>query len=138
MSHVTYRSRQQYLCFLTLDVTVLVPVGTQLHGRDSHAGLGCQLAPDSGWDSHAGTSLLTSWYLAFDGWTPTLVLKHSDLDLTVIQLSYPAAINDPGYAQINPTSHCLITNRHVSCLNILILCAWYMYLHKDQSHKFNR
>ena len=57
MSHVTYRSRQQYLCFLTLDVTVLVPVGTQLHGRDSHAGLSCQLAPDSGWDSHAGTSL---------------------------------------------------------------------------------
>ena len=38
-------------------------VGTQLHGRDSHAGLSCQLAPDSGWDSHAGTSLLTSWYL---------------------------------------------------------------------------
>ena len=65
MSHITYRSRQQieYLCFLTLDVTVLVPVGTQLHGRDSHAGLSCQLAPDSGWDSHAGTSLLTSWYM---------------------------------------------------------------------------
>ena len=61
MSHVTYRSRQQYLCFLTLDITVLVPVGTQLHGRDSHAGFSCQLAPDSGWDSHAGTSLLTSW-----------------------------------------------------------------------------
>ena len=58
MSHVTYRSRQQYLCFLTLDVTVLVPVGTQLHGRDSHAGLSCQLAPDS-------------------GWTPTLVLAYS-------------------------------------------------------------
>ena len=64
MSHVTYRSRQQCLCFLTLDVTVLVPVGTQLHGRDSHAGLSCQLAPDSGWDSHAGTSLLASWFLA--------------------------------------------------------------------------
>ena len=55
MSHVTYRSRQQYLCLLTLDVTVLVPVGTQLHGRDFHAGLSCQLAPG----------------------TPTLVLAHS-------------------------------------------------------------
>ena len=117
MSHVTYRSRQQYLCFLTLDVTVLVPVGTQLHGRDSHAGRSCQLAPDSGWDSHAGTSPLTSWYLpSMAGLPCTLVLKRSDLDLTVIQSSYPAAINDPGYAQINPTSHCLITNRHVLCL----------------------
>ena len=117
MSHVTYRSRQQCLCFLTLDVTVLVPVGTQLHGRDSHAGLSCQLAPDSGWDSHAGTSLLASWFLAS---TAGLIHWYSNtVTLTLqsySQVSYPAAINDPGYAQINPTSHCLITNRHVLCL----------------------
>ena len=28
------RARQQYLCYLTLDIIVLVPIGTQLHGRD--------------------------------------------------------------------------------------------------------
>ena len=72
MSHVTYRSRQQYLCFLTLDVTVLVPVGTQLHGQDSHAGLAASWevgiptlvlasSPVGTWpqwqDSHAGSQM---------------------------------------------------------------------------------
>ena len=78
----------------TSPTTVLVPVGTQLHSRDFHAGLaaGWHLSDLlRGWDSHAGTHQLVS------GRTPTLVLKHSDLDLIVIQLSYPAAINDPGY-----------------------------------------
>ena len=55
MSHVTYRSRQQYLCFLTLDVTVLVlnfTVGTPT------------------------LALAASWHLTQVG-TPTLVLAYS-------------------------------------------------------------
>ena len=46
-----------------------------------------------------------------------LVVEHSDLDLTVIhiQLSYPAAINDPGYAQNNLTLQRLRSDSYVLC-----------------------
>ena len=98
MSHVTYRSRQQYLCFLTLDVTVLVPVGTQFHGRDSHAGLSCQLAPDSGWDSHAGTSLLTSWYLASMAGLP----RWYSNTVTLTLQSYSQVTQLPSMTQVTP------------------------------------
>ena len=37
--------------------------------------------------------------------TPTLVLKFGDLDHTFIQLSYPAAVNNPDYAQNTLTLH---------------------------------
>ena len=50
--------------FIMLDVTVLVLVGTQLHGWDSYAGFAVGWHPTWDWDSHAGTSLFTSWYLA--------------------------------------------------------------------------
>ena len=40
-----------------------------------------------------------------NGRTPTLVLNLGDLDSTVIQLSYPAAVNNPDYAQNNLTLH---------------------------------
>ena len=39
-----------------------------------------------------------------------LVLKLSDLDHTVIQLSYPAAVNNPDYAQNN-----LLVTLHSKC-----------------------
>ena len=58
----------------------LVLVGTQLHGRDSHAGSVASWYLTSGWDCHAGTSLFSSWYLASNGWTPTLVIKSGDFD----------------------------------------------------------
>ena len=64
MSHVTYRSHQQCHCFLMLHVTVLVPVGTQLHCRDSHAGLTASWYLICSWDSYAGAGLFTGWYLA--------------------------------------------------------------------------
>ena len=40
-----------------------------------------------------------------NGRTPTLVLKLGDLDRTVRQLSYPASVNNPDYAQNNLTLH---------------------------------
>ena len=52
--------------FLMLDVTVLVPVGTQLHGRlDLPHWPHCQLAPDLELGlPHWCYSLFTGWYLA--------------------------------------------------------------------------
>ena len=55
-------------------------VGTQLHGRDSHIGSVASWYLTWGWDSHASTSLLSSWYLASNGRTPTLVTKPGDFD----------------------------------------------------------
>ena len=84
--------------FLTLDVTVLVPVGTQLHGRDSHAGLSCQLAPDSGWDSHAGASPLASWYLPSMAGLPRWYSNAVTLTLQ----SYSQVTQLPSMTQVTP------------------------------------
>ena len=66
--------------FVLLNVTTLVLIGTQLHGRDSHTGSVASWYLTWGWDSHAGTSLFSSWYLASNGGTPTLVIKSGDFD----------------------------------------------------------
>ena len=78
---------------------------------DSGLGLPCwhrlihQLVPDL--NSRTPTLVLAIYQLVPDpnGRIPTLVYKFGDLDHTLIQLSSPAAVNNPDYAQNTLTLH---------------------------------